>query len=194
MPEKEKPLPRPPKTAFTKKRFGEDEENAPTADRMAAAMAEGKLEEFIKQEIPDNEYARTLAGMMMGMTGMLPPEGLSFMPAEKTESSEQDASGPHGQGSFSDRPPEDVVRTVQSGDVKGLTEMLRREHLKRTPDGETVQSEEEKKEDSSGPEETEKQTLDQLIEIAGENNLSVDWVVLRALKLYIREYRSTGRL
>ena len=38
---------------------------------MAQAAAEGKLDEFLKQEMPDNEYARNLASMMMGMTGMM---------------------------------------------------------------------------------------------------------------------------
>jgi hypothetical protein len=72
---KEKPLPKPRKAAFgRKKQFGQEEgQDALLADRLAAAMAEGKLEEFLKQEMPDNEYARSLATMMMGMTGMMPP-------------------------------------------------------------------------------------------------------------------------
>jgi len=75
MSEKERPLPKPPTTPFGRKRpFEEKEDNAPLmADRLAAAMAEGTLDEFMKQELPDNEHARTLAMMMMGMSGMMPP-------------------------------------------------------------------------------------------------------------------------
>ncbi len=71
---KDNPLPKPPNSAFGRKnRFEQpDEQAALLADRMAAAMAEGKLDEFIKQEMPDNDYARQLASMMMGMTGMMP--------------------------------------------------------------------------------------------------------------------------
>src|SRR6266540_6002203 len=77
MADKDKPLPKPPNKAFgNKKRFEEeDDQSTLIADRMAAAMAEGKLDEFIKQELPDNEYARNLVSMMMGMTGMLPMGG-----------------------------------------------------------------------------------------------------------------------
>ena len=79
MSEKEKPLPRPPKTPFGRNRFEQREEDAPLmADRMAAAMAEGKLEEFMKEEMPDNDYARALASMMMGMTGMMPGGSLPW--------------------------------------------------------------------------------------------------------------------
>ena len=73
MSKQEKLLPKPPNTPFGRKRhFEEDESKDPLiADEMVQAMAEGKLEEFLKKELPDNEYARKLAEMMMGMTGML---------------------------------------------------------------------------------------------------------------------------
>ncbi len=74
MSDKERPLPKPANKAFGRKNSSEqqEEQGSLLADRMAAAAAEGKLEEFLKQEMPDNEYARNLANMMMGMTGMMP--------------------------------------------------------------------------------------------------------------------------
>ena len=51
MADKDKALPKPPNKAFgNKKRFEEeDDQSTLIADRMAAAMAEGRLDEFIKQ-------------------------------------------------------------------------------------------------------------------------------------------------
>src|SRR5512135_840359 len=78
---KEKPLPKPPHTAFGRKKPTEHAEgDTLLADRLAEAMAEGKIEDFLKQELPDNEYARNLTSMMMGMTGMLPIGGAETAP------------------------------------------------------------------------------------------------------------------
>jgi hypothetical protein len=76
MSKKEKPLPTPPGTPFGgKKRYKVDEGKEPLmANEMAQAMAEGRLEEYLQNELPDSEYARKLTEMMMGMTGMMPPE------------------------------------------------------------------------------------------------------------------------
>lgn len=190
MSEKERPLPKPPTTPFGRKRpFDEREENSPLmADRMAAAMAEGTLDEFMKQELPDNEHARTLAMMMMGMSGMTPPQGIPSV--QKNESQEKSVDLPL-------EPPEEVVKAAKEGDVKGLTEILQKEHRKRS--GDTGAAEEdnatEKIEDSSPAlGRVEKETLDQLMDIASRNNLSMDWIVLRALRLYVEEYQKTGRL
>ena len=196
MPEKERPLPRPPKTPFGKRRFEEENEDAPlTADKMAAAMAEGKLDEFMREEIPDNEYARALASMMMGMTGMLPgafPARAEKEPGEHSDKAEE--KKPPEETPSAVQPPEDVIKAVQFGDVNALMGLLQREHNKRAPGAEPLSVTEEKPEGSSGLSSVEKETLDRLIEIASENNVSVDWMVLRALKLYIREYKKTGRL
>ncbi len=193
MSEKEKPLPRPPKTPFGKRRSEENDESAPLmADRMAAAMAEGKLEEFMKEEMPDNDYARTLAAMMMGMTGIMPPtvsgEGAGERPAKSEEAM------PPGEMPSAVQPPEDVINAAHSGDIKGVMDILAREHRKRMPDAESGPPAEEKADDASGLSEVEKETLNQLIKIASENNVSVDWAILRALRLYILEYQKTGRL
>ena len=190
MSEKERPLPKPPTTPFGRKRpFEEKEDNAPLmADRMAAAMAEGRLDEFMKQELPDNEHARTLAMMMMGMSGMMPPQGLPSV--QENEPQGQSVSPPS-------EPPEEVVKAAKEGDVKGLMEILQREHKKRSSDtGSTEESivPEKTGENSPAIGKVEKETLDQLMDIASRNNLSMDWVVLRALRLYAEEYQKTGRL
>ena len=94
----EKPLPKPPSTPFGRKRAGEQrEEQEPlTADRMAAAMAEGKIEEFLKKEMPDNEHARKLANMMMGMSGMM-PAGAGFSLDQPATAARQGEAQPSSQ-------------------------------------------------------------------------------------------------
>ena len=155
------------------------------ADRLAAAMAEGRLDEFMKQELPDNEQARTLAMMMMGMSGMMPPQGLPFV--QKNEPQGESVNPPS-------EPPGEVVKAAKEGDVKGLMEILQREHKKRSfAPGEEIPPEN-TEETPPAIGKVEKETLDQLMDIASRNNLSMDWVVLRALRLYVEEYQKTGRL
>lgn len=197
MSEKEKPLPRPPTSAFgRKRRFEENEGDVPLmADRIAAAMAEGKLEEFMKEEMPDNDYARTLATMMMGMTGMMPGAFPSPSGKEAEEHSEKTEEVKLPEETPSPvQPPENVINAVHAGDVKGVMEILAREHKKMNPESESIPTEEKKTDDTPGLNDIEKETLNQLIKIASENNVSMDWTVLRALSLYIREYQKTGRL
>ncbi len=183
---RKRPLPKPPASPFGgKRRFGEEEESAPlVADEMARAMAEGKLEEFLKREMPDNEHARKLAMMMLGMTGMLPP-GVHPSQSEATSS---DSSA---QEESPDKAPpglslEDVTEAARSGDVRGLMELLKKEHEKRSADPE--------KAETPSFSATEKETIEKLMGIASQNNLTLDWVILRALKRYIEEYRKTGLL
>jgi len=98
------------------------------ADRMARAIAEGKIEEFLQTEMPGNEKARKLARLMSGKgTGPQEQE-----PAEQTASD-----------------------SIPEGD-----EAL----------------------------------IEQLKKIAEQNGLSLDWLVNRALKVYISQYRRTGKL
>ncbi len=76
MSKKERDLPKPGKTPFSRKRpENEGQDDLLMADRMAMAAAEGRLNEYLEQEIPEGEYAKKLATMMMGMTGILPQEG-----------------------------------------------------------------------------------------------------------------------
>ena len=190
MSEKERPLPKPPTTPFGRKRaFEERDENVPLmADRMVAAMAEGRLDEFMKQELPDSEQARSLAMMMMGMSGMMPPQGLP--PVKENEPRGDSVNTPA-------EPPEEVMKAAKEGDVKGLMELLQREHKERSDDkGATEDSvaSENIEETSPAIGKVEKETLDQLMDIASRNNLSMDWIILRALRLYVEEYHKTGRL
>lgn len=196
MSKKESHLQRSPKSPIGKGRFGESQMNAPLiADRMAAAMAEGRLEAFMKEEIPDNEYARSLAAMMMGMTGMMPA---TFSPSVRKEAERHDgameAVNPPGEQFSATQPPEDVISAAHAGDVKGVMELLAREHEKRIPKAESELPEEGSVESATGLSDGEKETLNHLMRIASDNNVSVDWIVLRALRLYVSEYQKTGRL
>ncbi|RJQ44073.1 MAG: hypothetical protein C4538_10865 [Nitrospiraceae bacterium] len=189
MSKEEKPLPKPPSTPFGKKRSSEDENNKEPlmADQMAIAMSEGKLEEFLQSNIPDSEYARKLAEMMMGMTGMMPAEGFPSPPAEKISTQEKSSGA---------QPPEDVISAVQSGDVKSVIEILAREHAKRTGSSVTDAAQEEKTAVAPSPDSPtiDKDVIEQFIKIASENGLSLDWLLLRALKRYVEEYKKNGNL
>jgi hypothetical protein len=203
MANKDKPLPKPPNKAFgNKKRFEEeDDQSTLIADRMAAAMAEGKLDEFIKQELPDNEYARNLVSMMMGMTGMLPmgsapASSQSPAPEQQPATLEKTGAGPEEQISPAAEVPEDVRKAIESGDVKGLKDILRREYLKRTPGAEPGMSEEaaQPQPQASGMPAIDKDLIDAMIQIARDNSVTMDWMILRAIKVYVEEYRKTGKL
>jgi hypothetical protein len=190
---KEKPLPKPPHTAFGRKKPEEhrEEEGPLLADRLAAAMAEGKVEDFLKRELPDNEYARNLTSMMMGMTGMMPMGGETSAP-QPSEKAGQTA--PTETAAPAEELTEDLRAAVQSGDVKGLTDLLRREHRKRMPDAETVPAEERAAGPLPAQPVIDKDLIDALIRIAGENGVTPDWMILRAIRLYVRDYEKTGRL
>ena len=136
MSHKEKPLPRPSSTPFTRKKGGEHREDheSLTADRMAQAMAEGKLDEFIKQEMPDNEYARNLSNMMMGMTGMMPMAGMPAaappvepQPSATAASTEQELPV----ANVPQEVLENARKAIEGGDVKSLMGLLQQEHRKR---------------------------------------------------------------
>lgn len=183
MSKKEKPLPIPLNSPLGRKRgFMQNEEGEPLmADQIAKAMAEGKLEEFLQREIPDNEYARKLTMMMLEMTGMLPSEGLPSAPEKEPEKPS------------TTQPPEDVTNAVKSGNVKELMGLLERKYKKRTPDAE-ISLTEEKTDNPPDMTIDEKETIDQLIKIASENNVTLDWVISRALRVYVQEYLKTGRM
>ena len=197
MSQNEKPLPKPPSTPFGRKRAGEQrEEQEPlTADRMAAAMAEGKLEEFLKKEMPDNEHARKLANMMMGMSGMM-PAGEGFVPDQPAAAEQEGDAQPSSQQEV----PAEVVKLVQDGDVKGLMDILRQEHLKRSPEAaitgsvETVSSTEVMPSQPGGMPTIDKELIDAMIQIAKDNSVTVDWIILRAIKVYVQEYLKNGKL
>jgi hypothetical protein len=195
--DKEKPLPKPPTSAFGRRKRSEQEDQTTLmADRMAAAMSEGKLEEFIQQEMPDNEYARNLATMMMSMTGMMPAGGtaVSSHTPEKSEQQLSSENATSGQTPPAEEMPEDVKKAIEGGDVRELMDLLRREHQKRMPGAETKSGEEISEPQSVDQPRIDKELIDALIRIATDNSVTLDWIMLRAIKLYVQEYRTTGRL
>lgn len=192
MSEKEKPLPKPPTSPFGRKGMVEEdtEKAGLMADQLAMAAAGGRLGEFMDKEIPDSEEARKLVSLMMGMTGMMPPEGVQASRPGDKSGQEAEEPLPDVKG-LAAVPPEDLVKAAESGDVKEIMGILAREHQKRT--GEAMPQE---KSSIAGPglPAVEKDVIDSLMSIASENSLSPDWIILRALKLYIREYQKTGSL
>ena len=195
----EKPLPTPPKTAFGRKRHSEqpDDPGGLMADRLAAAMAEGKLDEFIKQEMPDNEYARNLVNMMMGMTGMMAmgDHSITSPSSVQEEQPEFSAVKETEHESMSTEVPEDVRKAITSGDVRGLQDILRREYQKRASGAEQGLSEEAITQPLSSSIPTiDKDLIDAMVQMAKDNSVTMDWMILRALKVYIQEYQKTGRL
>lgn len=190
---KEKPLPKPPHTAFGRKKPGEprEEEGTLLADRLAEAMAQGKVEDFLKQELPDNEYARSLTSMMMGMTGMMPMSGEAKAPQPPGKTGQ---AVPREDAAPTKELPEDVRAAIQGGDVEGLTDLLHREHRKRMPDAENTPVEEPVSPPMPAQPAIDKDLIDALIKIAGENGVTLDWMILRAIRLYVQDYGKTGRL
>ncbi len=195
MANKERPLPKPPNKPFGRKNdFEQEESRGPQlADRMAQAAAEGRLDEFLKKEMPDNEYARNLAGMMMGMTGMMPGGAIGKQPPEAENEEEQEKAS-------SAEVPEDIRQAIMGGDLQGLMGLLGREHQKRNPDSPPLKQEEVESPPAQGAASEAKQpavdkaTIDALVQIASDNTVTLDWIILRAIKLYVQEYRKTGKL
>ncbi len=188
----ENPLPKPPTTPFGRKKRSEEEESQPLiADRMAVAAAEGRLDEFLKQEMPDNEQARNLATMMMGMTGMMPMAGAPMKSVAPARDVDQSAQPPQEEVDV----PDDVRRAIMSGDVKSLMEKLQREHQKRNPGAVfEVPEAAPAHAPSAGIPAIDKELIDALVLIARDNSVSLDWIMLRAIKVYVQEYQKTGKL
>ena len=195
MSKKERVLPTPGKTPFRRKKHEDQgQDDLLMADKMAMAAAEGKLDEYLKQEMPEGEYPKKLAMMMMGMTGVLPNEGGLPVDGESLSSSSGPAeAGQAQEGGEAPAVPEDVVNAVQSGNVEKLKELLAREQQSRGPEA-VEMGKEALKAGEPQPSMLEKDMLDALMKIAFENKLSIDWLMARALKLYLEEYQKTGRL
>lgn len=196
MSKKEKPLPRPPATPFKKKRSFDqgDKKETLMADRMTMSMSEGKLDEFIKKELPDNEHARKLAEMMMGMTGMM-HTGFSIKSEPGKGSENKSEPSQPAEGPSVAAAPDEVVEAVKGADVNGLMELLRREHQKRQGSEPGPAKKEKKDPPSAQPQPAvEKEIIEQMLKIAHDNNLSLDWIFFRALKKYVQGYQNTGNL
>jgi len=160
---------------------------------MAIAAAEGKLDEFLKNEMPDSEHARALATMMMSMTGMMPNMG-SAAPAPNSGQQEVPTVGIAEPMQGTAEISEEVRVAVQAGDVKGLTGLLRQEYLKRTPGAAQDQEATEPAGVAQGMPTIDKELIDELVAIAKDNSVTLDWIILRAIKVYVEEYRKTGKL
>ena len=197
MSKKERDLPEPGKTPFSRKRpENEGQNDLLMADRMALAAAEGKLSEYLEQEIPEGEYAKKLAMMMMGMTGLLPPGGeLSMTDENKGGASGSAQAELTEEGGGTPAVPEDVVKAVQSGDVERLKGLLAREKQRRGPQAVEACGDEMTAEQRPPSEAVlEKDMLEALLKIASENHLTIDWLMARALGLYLKQYQKTGLL
>lgn len=205
MSKKKRELPRPPSQAAMFREGSGD--NAPLmADQMAIAAAEGRLEQFIGEALPDSDHARKLASMMLGLSGMMPaenpggPPGRTYpdnavsdmTPSDKTD---EQPAGQAGAGTASPSAgaalPEGVREAVENADVGGLIDLLRHEHARRSGDTAPAAA-------AAAPEKgaplVEKMLIDRVMAIAFEHDLTPDWVIMRALKLYTEEYDKTGRL
>lgn len=195
MSHKDRPLPTPPR-----KRFGggarEADDAAPlTADRMAQAAAEGRLEEFLRQEIPAGDHAQDLARLMMGMSGMAAAD---VAPRPAPDPDRQNAGTHEGPAP---QPPPEVVRAAGDGDVAELTRLLQAEHARRNPAAAAGAQPPSPAEPSGPPPAAgpgragiDAALVDELIRIAADADVTVDWLMLRAVRLYVEEYRRTGRL
>jgi len=181
------------------------------SDRMALAAAEGRIEEFLQHEIPEGDAARNLAMMMMGMSGMLPLE----MPTGPPQAVATPNTAPPGfdaQTTVSPEVPPEVLAAIQQGDVANLMGILRAEHAKRAAPGaapdEAPQApaaasaarspipspEPSAAASAAGPAGIDTAIINELIRISADNDVTVDWLMLRAVKLYVEEHRKTGRL
>ncbi|UCE79511.1 MAG: hypothetical protein JSV13_02450 [Nitrospiraceae bacterium] len=196
MTKKDRPLPKPPKTPFGTKKFFEEHksDNALMFDRMARALVDGTMNEFIQQELPDSLYGRKLTELMMGLMGMMPIHGLNDDSKDQKGMSVTDRTAGGETEPHSHEPPEDVQRAVQSGDVKLLMELLHREHKKRMPDTTSELSLDKDDHRSQEHLADNRNLLDHMIAIAAEHGVSQEWLLMRAMRLYIDAYNRTGRL
>jgi hypothetical protein len=202
MTENDRPLPTPPRS-----RFGQEAPEAAGApsgmisDRMALAAAEGRLEEFLQHEIPEGDHARNLAMMMMGMSGMMPMEPPAGGAAAGAVPPPAPAAAAAPTEAAPEVPPE-VLAAIAAGDVNNLMAVLRAEHAKRSgavgapadlPPAHVPPP-------AAGPPAADGRAgidvalIDELVRIGADNDVTLDWLMLRAVKLYVAEYRTTGRL
>ena len=199
MSKKEKPLPKPSSTPFSRKRTAAENENSEPlmADQMAMAMSAGKLEEYLQKEMPDNEHARKLAEMMMGMTGMMPDGDFQGKSVSKKDRRPQKADPKANDNKeAAAQPTEEILNAAHAGDVNSLVELLEKEQNKRSGQSDTGTAKNKKATGSSSSVSPliDKKIIDRFIKIAFANNLTLDWLLLRAITRYVQEYKKTGNL
>lgn len=190
MPRKEHALPEPPRDKKRVRESSGKEKDGLIFDKLQEAMAGGRLEKFIRENIPGGEYARRLTGLMMGMSGMPPRHGAEEKKgADKSKNKMEEL-------------PADVLHAVREGNAEKLQGLLEREQERRSGLGRGKKKEEAAGDAMAGQANAvqspdsliEKEVIDNLMEIGVDNGLSMDWLILRALKLYIRKYMETGQL
>jgi hypothetical protein len=197
MSKKDRPLPQPPKRPFQRRRtFQENSSEEPLlADELMRASAKGTLEELMTQELPDSEYSKKLVELLMGLTGMMPPvHNRNHDQKDRKSTFPKDRTIPQETEPRYDKPPEDIQQAVQSGDIKLIMELLYREHKKRMPDSDSKLSFDKHDHQSQNAAVVNKNLFDQMISIAADHNVSQEWLLMRAMRLYIDEYNRTGRL
>lgn len=189
MPKKRKDLPEPPPGPFSRRRRQGEGNDAPqTADRLTMAMAEGRLDEFLEEEFGDIPNAKKLAMMMLGATGMAPPGEKAKGGKKKTAPAKPDVRAGRRDPDKRSEVPEELLKAAERRDVKGLSGLLPEEHGKRGGRGKALRGE------ATKEALFDKGDIDTLMKVAAENNVSLDWVISRAIKLYARDYRNTGRI
>lgn len=196
MPKKRRDLPEPPSGPFGRRRGreGEGGEAPQTADRLAMAVAQGRLDEFLEEEFDDIPGAKELAMMMLGATGMAPPGKKSEKAgkSKKARGKKKPAPAKAARKGRDKGPeiPEELLEAAGGGDIEGISALLSGELRKGRGGGGA------KREKAGVPKEAlfEKGDIDTLMKVAAENNVSLDWVLSRAIKLYARDYRNTGRI
>jgi hypothetical protein len=157
------------------------EDESLLADNMALALSQGKLDEFLAEEFPGNENARKLADVMMRMTGMAPTASPAT-PPEKPRKGKRGATG---------KEPPGATKPSATEDTETLASPLggtRKDDAERagTTRGAGAEPEVEAFLD--------RDVIDTLMKIAEKNKVSLDWVMARALRLYTRDYLTTGRI
>jgi hypothetical protein len=198
MTEGDRTLPTPPRRRFGRSSPEEAGTAAPlTSDKMALAAAEGRLEEFFQRELPEGDHARNLALMMMGLSGLMPEE----VPGPPATAQPPGPARPSPDAQPLEEPhlPPEVLAAVQQGDVASLTGLLRAEHEKRFPPAAAADEAPPLPASPAAPPATgrpgiDAAIIDELLRIAADNDVTVDWLTLRAVKLYVEEHRRTGRL
>ncbi|MDA8089094.1 MAG: hypothetical protein M0Z61_02545 [Nitrospiraceae bacterium] len=197
MPKKERPLPRPPRKKGRHGFTEQTETEGLVFDKLQQAMAEGRAEEFMKENLPEGEYARKLTDIMMGMSGVSfdVNQNITSGGPDKLEAKDKEADRPLA------KVPKDVLQAAMEGNIGSLTDLLKREHEKSAPHpgkgkGKSggLQAEEMKGLEEKNGSLLERDIMESLYEISVDNNLSIDWLLYRALKLYIKKYRETGQL
>jgi hypothetical protein len=71
--------------------------------------------------------------------------------------------------------------------------MLRAEHAKRSGEGPAA-AEAPRQPAAEARAGIDAAIVEELLRISADNDVAVDWLMLRAVKLYVEEYRKTGRL